>query len=312
MKRFHYFSTYILLLITSSCETWDYYTLDEFNFEGTDHSIKMYVLGGITTQNTYHRIALYKPSDYLTGTSSENIVSAKVFITHRNDTMFFEPVTSVWDEYYEDTILLDAPYYQGKEKFGAIVGEVYTLNIEYEGVQYYGSDSVVEASDFDIRKIPLPRINYVPNETLDGQQPPYNFEFNTHHFGYPVSNQWIWYIKETFIDIEDVLNSSSYGATMYSHQFADAQGLFSNIEYSTILSYEHSNEEDTFMVVRVSLSDGYYKYLNQKFMETYWKEGVFASQPGNLSTNMSTGAMGYFFASDLYIKEILASTLFRQ
>ncbi len=303
MKRFKILSVYLLLL-AGSCETWEYYTLDEFNFEGTGHSVKVFVDGGITTQNAYHRISLYKPSDFLAGTSTESIVSAKVYVIHRNDTLFFGPVTKYWNEYYEDTLELEDPYYQSKEKFGAVVGGVYTLHIEYEGQHYYGSDSVVEAGDFDFQDIPLPLIEYDPCVLIDGQQPDYELLLQKHHFGFPVSNKWMWSWKEAFVDTV----SREY-TSAYSHQFADAQGLFSNIGYLTGLPPEYTERDDTLIVIRVSLSDGYYKYLNQKFMETDWKEGVFASQPGNLPTNMSMGAMGYFFASDLYKKEIIVEEL---
>jgi hypothetical protein len=300
---------YVFSIIISSCETWDYYTLDEFDFDGAKHAIQVYVDGGISTQKSYHRVTLFKPSDYLTETSTENITTAKVYVTHGNDTMLFSPVTKIWDETSGDSVEVFNPYYQAKVKFGAVVGNVYTLHVEYKGEHYFGSDSVVEAGDFDFPDIPLPIVDNEPNEIINGQQPEYNLEFLKHHFGYPVSNLWIWSTKKSYIDTVDALNSSSYSAIQYSHQFADAQGLFSNIEYSTVLSYEYTKEQDTLIVQRVSLSSGYYKFLNQQFMETDWKEGVFATQPGNLSTNMSTGAMGYFFASDLCSKEIKVEEL---
>lgn len=308
MKRFNVFLIYLFLL-TASCETWDYYTLDKFNFDGTSHTVKVFVEGGITTQNAYHRISLYKPSDYLLGTTTENIISAKVYVTHENDTFFFKPITKYWSEYNEDTLELENPYYQAKERFAAVVDGVFTLHIEYEGEHYFGSDSVVEAVDFDFQDIPLPIVEEANVMMEDAEeQPEYLLSLQWHHFGFPVSNEWIWSGKETFIDTINIFYNYNY-ATAYSHQFADAQGLFSNIEYYTAMPPEYTEKDDTLVVIRVSLSDGYYKHLNQKFMEYDWKEGVFASQPGNLSTNMSEGAMGYFFASDLYKKEIIVEKL---
>jgi hypothetical protein len=310
MEKFRIFSICILLL-AGSCETWDYYPLDEFNLDGTGHSVKVYVDGGITTQNAFHRIYLYKPSDFLTGNNTESIISAKVYVTQKKDTMLFVPVLKIWDSYLEDSVELENPYYQAKEKFGAVVGNVYTLHIEHEGGHYYGSDSVAEAGDFNFQDIPLPSIRYDCGEIINGKRADYCFELKKHHFGFSVSSRWLWIGKEIFNDTVDLLNVNLYLHEAYSHQFTDAQGLFSNIEYYSGFSSEYTRKDDTLIVVRVSLSDGYVKHLNQKFMETDWKEGVFASQPGNLSTNMSTGAMGYFFASDLYRKEITVEELLK-
>ncbi len=290
----------MMLFVLNSCETWDYYTLDEFNFDGTEHEIKVFVQGGITTQNTQQRIFLYKPSDYFSGSNTENIVSADVYVTHNTDTFIFNPVLKYWSDYYEDSLELENPYYLSEKEFSAVVGEVYTLNIDYDGVLYYGMDSVVKASDFKFNEIPLPYVNYDHSYMSDDVE--YVLELKRHHFGYAVANQWRWNVKRNISESENILYH--LGGVAYSHQFADAQGLFSNIEYYTTFYYGEKESNDTLVVTRVSYSDGYYNYLYQKFMETDWTESVFSTLSGNLSTNMSSGAIGYFYASDLNSKEI--------
>jgi hypothetical protein len=45
---------------------------------------------------------------------------------------------------------------------------------------------------------------------------------------------------------------------------------------------------------RYSLSAGYAEFIREMLLETTWQGGIFNTAPANLSTNLSTGATGYF------------------
>lgn len=299
----------IALLLISSCETWDYYNIDDFNFGDEDHSVKIFVTGGISTQYVHHRLYLAKPGSYVDETPPENITTARVFVTSGSDTMNYELITELWDEFTQNYQPLGRPYYLSINKFKAEIDKSYTLNIEYDGEEYTATEQAVAAEDFNFNNIPLPQWLKGSSVTSGGELSGLELELKKHHYGFPKSNKWIWSKKIHLFDTVDY-NSTDYYAIAYSHKFADVQGVFSNINYYTSLCYD-CVEQDTIVVVEQSLSDGYYNYLRQRFIETDWKEGVFASISGNIPTNISVGGAGFFFISDFKTKEIIAKDLLK-
>jgi hypothetical protein len=305
MKKIFYIL--ISLLLISSCETWDYYNIDDFNYGEENHTIKIFLTGGISTQYVHHRIYLTKPGSYVDNTLPESIITAKVFVSSGIDTMNYELITELWDGYTQNYQILDRPYYLSIEQFKAEIGKSYTLNIEYDGEVYTATEEAVPADDFNFTDIPSPQWVKESNVTNAGEPAGIELDLKKHHYGFPKSNKWIWSKNSYLSDTVDY-NSTDYYAIAYSHKIADVQGVFSNINYYTGLCYD-CLEQDTIVVVGQSLSDGYYNYLRQRFIETDWKEGVFASISGNLPTNLSTSGAGYFYVADFKRKEIIAKDL---
>ena len=280
----------VIILFLSSCETWDYISIDELDFGDEENQITLFVEGGITTQSTYQRVYLYKPSNYINNTTQEYINSAGVFVTSGSDTSEFIP----------DTLY---GFYESEHEFRAETGRTYTLHVLYEGRLYTATDSVVESGDFNFEEYTLPQNDESYND------PEYlSFMIKKHTYGFPQSNFWRWEDSRYFTDTANYLFQGM--ETSYTHQYADVQGLFSNIEYYFQVGYGFQLT-DTLVAMKFSISDEYYEYLRAYFMETDWKEGVFSTLPGNLPTNLSDGGAGFFFASDVFVKKITIEELLR-
>lgn len=292
-------TTIFLILITillNSCETWDFKNIDELNYGKSELNIDLFVEGGITSQLAYHRILLSKPGNYVDNSNSEAISNADVYIvSSQEDTIKFVCIDTVW-----------TPYFETINRVKAEIGQSYTLYINYNDKTYTAKDSVIQATNFDFNNIPLPRKDngqIFSNDTTGKVA----LSVLKHDFGYPQSNAWMWINKRNNSDTLNYNNSSNFKT--YTHWRADIQGVFSNVNYYNGISSENI-PSDTILVIKMSLSDNYYNYLRALFMETDWKEGYFSSQPGNLPTNFSSGAVGFFYSSDCYKKEITVSEIF--
>ncbi len=286
----------LIIIIFTSCETWDYRNIDELNYGNSEMNIDLFVEGGITTQLAFHKILLSKPGNYVDNSNSEGITNADVYIvSSQNDTINFICIDTVW-----------TPYFKTINRVKAEIGQSYTLYINYNGKTYTAKDSVIEAPDFNFNNIPIPHKDesaVFPNDTTGKVA----LSVVKHDFGYPQSNSWLWIPMYRYSDTLNYIEMSYFKT--YTHWRADIQGVFSNITY--YYGFAHGLiPSDTILVIEMSLSDNYYNYLRALFMETDWKEGYFSSQPGNLPTNLSAGAIGYFYTSDCFKKEITISEIF--
>lgn len=288
----------MLIICYASCETWDYRNLDELNYGSSELAIDLFVEGGITTQMAYHKLLLSKPGNYADNSEAEAISEAEIYIVSSTDEII--QMIAI------DTVY--TPYYITKERVKAEVGKSYTLHIDYKGKHYTATDSVIKALAFDYENILLPVRNnsqIFPDDTVEY----ISLSIAKHDFGYPQSNAWSWIEKPVFSDSLNY-NDMSY-FKVYTHWRADVQGVFSNVNYYYSFGGYHLTPNDTLVTVEYSLSDNYYDYSRAKFMETDWKEGYFSSQSGNLPTNFSSGAAGYFYTSDCLLKEITVKELLK-
>ncbi|MBN1188004.1 MAG: hypothetical protein JXB49_37360 [Bacteroidales bacterium] len=306
-------SLFILIVTLLSCETWDYYNIDDFNYGTDNHNIKLFINGGISSQYINHRIYLIKPGSFIDKTKSEPIVDANVFVVSDMDTFRYEIVEYSWNEYSQQYIELEMPYYQSIKKFSAIAGQEYVLHVEYNHEIYTATDIAPVAKDFDYNEIPLPyqgenSSEYYTNDNGDLVQATLDLSVKKHHFGFPNSCIYLWDRKKSVSDTLDYLNIN---AKSYVHQFADVQGVFANINYYTHFVGGEDSVKDTVVTILQTISDNYYAYLHQGFNETDWKESTFATISGNLPTNVSEGGAGFFYVSDLLKKEIIIEDLLK-
>ena len=198
--------------------------------------------------------------------------------------------------------------YESVEEFAGKVGKVYTLKIEYDGQTYFASDSMVAATEIELKQIPAgEQTSYKKTEDWkeDGTTV-YNNHFqidlSKHKFGCAETARW------TFKDID----SSYYVRTpkdlvlldpAYSHQSSIPQGVFPMATAGTFAAYNEDYEYAApIQCVKMSMSDRYYDYLVSEFNLTDWSGGMFSTIPGNTKTNLSKGGTGYFYASDVKIK----------
>lgn len=268
--------------------------LDELDFGDQSNTIELFVTGGLTTQLAYHRLKIQKPGSILKNEQSQIITDVTPYIISELDTI----------EY----ILIDTigqPFFRTKTITKAELGKSYTLCIEYDDKLFTAIDSIVEVDPFEYNSIKLPtaqRITY--GDTLEF----FSLNFEKHDFGYAKANVWSWV---EYSGYEKYNKNNSYliyeSNTTYTHWAADPNAIFSYYSYNT--SFAGFKESDTLITAKFSISDGYYQYLLALFSETDWQQGEFAKQRGNLPTNFSEGAAGYFFVSDMHEKHIVATDL---
>lgn len=303
-----FFICFISLL---SCETWDYYKIDDFNYGTDNHNIKLFIDGGVSSQYINHRIYLTKPGSFVDNIESEPAVNANVFVVCNSDTFRYELVEYYWSEYEQQYLRLENPYYQSIKKFSAIAGQEYVLHVEYNNELYAATDIAPVANDFNYNEIPLPYLGENPGEYYTDDsgnlvKAALDLSVKKHHFGFPNSCIYLWARKKNVYDTVDYLNIY---AKSYVHQFADVQGVFANTNYYTHFVGGDDSVKDTVVTILQTISDEYYEYLRQEFNETDWKESVFATISGNLPTNISEGGAGFFYVSDLFKKEIIIEDL---
>lgn len=286
---------YILTLFSlTACTSWDYFNIDEFPMSNSAHEIELYIDGGITSQLAFYAITIAKPGSYLNNTKPEYISDATVFITSQTDTIYFLSTDIL------DGKKSERPSFKTKDKVKADVGKSYTLTVIYNGKTYTATDSIVEVEPIDYKTIKLPKTH----SNASSSDKLYFFSLNKHEFGYKTPNIWVWLESSMILEDNNYLNYGSLKS--YSHRGAEPQGVFST-ERINVASL--GNATDSILTVKYSLSEKYYNYLRALFIETDWQESKFSGIPGNLPTNFSEGALGFFHVCDCSEKYISVQEL---
>ena len=285
------------LFLLLSCEPFSQFgsiEINELDFGSQPSPVEIFVTGGITSQLAYHQIVIEQPGDVLSGREPEFIKNATVRIIGSIDTIEYVLIDTTY-----------RPYFRTKNLEKAKPGVKYELQIEYSGKLYTASDSLKVVEPFEYENIELPRLDENDNSQLEDIR----FNLKKHDFGYPIANMWVWIPHNVYdgnFTKEDSPVIFDTGKT-YSHWVSDPNAIFSFNTYFNGIG--PLNKLDTISTFKYSLSNGYYKYLIALFSETDWKQGEFATQPGNLHTNFSTGAAGFFFVSDCYVNTITGQEL---
>lgn len=280
----------LLVLITLTlyaCESTEL-SINDINFSNSSHQFDIIVDCYITTELKKHYIKLAKPSDDILDKQDYPISDANVYISDGNYKYVF--IESETEGIYESIM-----------EFSSHAGTKYNLHLKAGDKEYYASDTPVAVSDINFSQIQLPERDYSfissTQIILSGYR---------HLFGYAEINKWLWLsnnkLRYYLQPFSEELKFS------YTHSRTEVKGLFPNDK----IGYGIQGAiEDTITVVKYSISDDYYKYLLALFSETEWKAGLFSSISGNLPTNLSQGATGYFYIMDIDVKKITISELLK-
>jgi hypothetical protein len=230
----------------------------DFPLKTTDTNLVV-VEGILTNENINHRIKLTRP--YRTQNETPEAVSgAVVTLKDENSTYILteSPVGS--GEYYTP-------------QMRAVTGRMYTLTIAYQGTAYTAHDSSVPVEE-------LAPIQYGESNDIywlefsDGNEPSfteYTIDWsNTNNCNFDCVARLIHYDLVTF-DISEIYKPSQFP--------------FSFHRGATVIRRKHS------------VSPAYRAFLRSMLSETEWRGGEFDIQRGNVSTNLSKGAVGFFAVS---------------
>jgi hypothetical protein len=160
-----------------------------------------------------------------------------------------------------------------------ILGNRYTLNVNFEGQVYEASDTMVPVSEFgradEITLAPRPKDptkGYTVNQLIV--------------FGKPAVGN---------IKIENPTPADEFTElTYYVFPGIDPDNIFLNFTDAS-LTYTEGTQ---FTQTKFSLSTPHYQFLRALLLETEYNGGVFGSVRSNVPTNVSNGGLGFFGASE--------------
>lgn len=285
----------IVLGILQSCET-SYYEdisniIDDSNYDYNTITIN----GFITSEKKYHSVTITKPMDLLSQ-NFDSVTGALVYLKIGNE--IFEYLESLDHSEIANSKKQKGVYYS-KDSIQGKVGLIHTIFIEYNGENYSASDSMVESTPLEITEINLPHLDNTFEASLHGQDNSIFFSIKNHQFGYDRPNRFNWITKQVGLN-------EFRKCVVYNHNTIEPQGMLS--EWNAELSLSAAIN-DTIWVEKYSISQRYEDYLISVFKETQWKTGFFSSISANTKTNVSNGGFGFFYATAVVKKYILAKDL---
>jgi len=171
----------------------------------------------------------------------------------------------------------------------------YKLTIKYNNKTYTAVDTLRQVINIIDDFLPLSTKN-TADLKIAGNIP-------KHTFGYLNANKW-------FISYSDIpiWNPAKFDQTKYysyTHVLGSPNSLYplNNLKRGFVLG-----KEDFIYIYKISLSEGYAKYLYSVFMETDWS-GLFSGVSENATGNISGNVQGYFSAVDVDMRRYRAKEL---
>ncbi len=234
--------------------------------------------GLITTERKQHEVRLGQTADY---GLKEYPPATNAFVTISDENNTFQ-MSEISDGVYitDDSIAGE-------------VGKVYTLRIAWSGNVYQAMDTLPEVTDFE----PIFFGEGFPNE---------DFEFRRHQFGFSEANRWEQWVTRTE-PLPGNVNPSSLGQQIGVSFDIDNGYVFNwfthpKIEVSGVFQFEETHfygfrGGNRVAQRKFSLSDQHYAFWRTVFLETEWRGSLFDTEPTNVITNVSNGAVGFFGAS---------------
>lgn len=267
--------------------------IEEIDYEVSQNkNPRLVVEGGLTTDYTSHLIKLTL-SGGVYGTN-ETLFATQAVVTisdGKNDFQFTE-FDSLPGHYFSDSM-------------SAQINTIYKLKILYQNQIYEAQTSAVEAQPFE----PISYFLVLEDGPIFANYPdgfygidlPWNFGGGNayiYDLTYEITADW----KDLFpYPIPPSYDNWQYegpiDTTYIVHPGMETAALF---EYgqSTILGLPLGTE---FTERRYYLSDSHYDFLRAVLMETEWRGlNIMQTIPANVPTNISNGALGYFYVMDYY------------
>ena len=253
----------ILLLILTSCEEkidWNFNN-DNYNFIIVD--------GIITNKRKFHIIKITKPTKNLND-SSQAVSEAIVSVSDGNTIYYFTEEPKLTGIYKPDTTFI------------GVINKIYTLNIKYQDKEFTAQAQMQPVT-------PLEPLIY----SLDSVK-------NLFHITYIVSdfNPYESAMYEINIHWSHLpeYQDSSFTAThakiyCYTLSTLDINQIFKPAK-EIIYFPKGAIIEET----KYSLTTEHAKFIRSLLYETEWSGGYFDTEHGNIYTNLSEGAFGFFGA----------------
>jgi hypothetical protein len=180
--------------------------------------------------------------------------------------------------------------YTTNANFRAVINKTYTLLISVDGQNYFASTTMLPVSQFD----PL---NYKYDETKQM----FFVDSVAEAFNSKESAMYEILINWEQLQGYDTIPSESKNAVLYYY-------TLSTLDVSEVFKPQKEQvyfpAGTTIIERKYSLTKQQAKFIRSLLLETEWRGGLFDVAQGNITTNLSNGAFGYFGASSVLEKTI--------
>lgn len=247
-----------LILIYGSCEEKIPWNLD------TKESSLLVVEGMITNENMQQQVRLTRPVNNL-NSPAEPVSGATVMILETDTSMILKENPAGSGIYLTDSMR-------------GVIGKIYTLIIAFGEMEYTAQTSMIPVT-------PLDTLAY---SRVDGTERDYQLRFFDTDEPSMTEYYLDWSKVPGYAD-SDVCRAK---IIYYSLNTVDVGEIFKPEREMVVFP------EGTVVYRRkYSLNKAHAAFIRTLLSETEWRGGLFDVQPGNVQTNLSEGAVGYFAAS---------------
>jgi hypothetical protein len=236
------------------------------------------VNGQITNEKKEHIVTIYSPVDQL------NKIPKPIYWAS----------VSIFDGdslYHLNNDYSNPGRYTTINNFRAVINKTYTLFITLSGQNYFASTTMLPVSQFNPLK-------YRYDETkqmflVDSVTEAFN---NNESAMYEIMINWAQ------VQGYDTIPSESKNAVLYYY-------TLSTLDVSEVFKPQREQvyfpAGTTIIERKYSLTKQQAKFIRSLLLETEWRGGLFDVTQGNITTNLSNGAVGYFGASSVLEKTII-------
>jgi len=278
MKQLSYFTILLILLFSACTERID------INLN-TGENNRLVVEGGITNEKKIHRIKLTRSANYFANVEAPKELGAIVTIS--NDEQVFALTDDNNDGIYETA-----------SDTAGIPNKDYTLNIKLSNGSTYTANCFMKSV------LPMDSITYMYERDFDPEVGRFDSVYKILIYAFepePIGDYYLWDL---------FLNDVAYTDTLSDKVFQD-DGLINGnyitaAEFFRLSSSEIENDTVNVRVVMQSISKAQYNFILSVLLETVFKGSPFDGPPANVPTNISNGALGFFYAnSTTYLEKEL-------
>ncbi|WP_020526178.1 DUF4249 family protein [Flexithrix dorotheae] len=266
----------ISFLILIACSVYLTSCVDQIPVEefAVPHQAKIAVEGLITSEQKAHTVKLHYSTDYgKVNQPPEPVEKALVTISDGQNNFELDEVSP--GIYQTDSLV----------KGG--VGVKYYLKIEWNGEVYEAEDE-------------MQPINSHEQLTFVEEAGRMEFPYRPHLFGFDLPNKYdvTFFVPDSIVDANPdlpdwILQKKWTTKTFHTHPLMEPNGIFEFVATDHLI---FNNPNYWVKQKKYSISPEYYNFLRAMFSETDWRGSLLDTTPGNVPTNLSNGAVGFFAA----------------
>jgi len=269
VKKLQIFAAALIMIALTACEEpveW------QLQASGNRYLI---VESVITNENKQQEVLLHFSAEML-NEKPEPVSGAVVKVSDGTQVFTFSESPDAAGRYVSD------------ESFIAVVNRIYYLQIEYSGATYSARSSMVPVADFQ----PVSYIKITEDTCRIDNIPP---AFS------PVENA----MHEILIDwshLPDYADSSADKTKILTYYYT-----LSSLDVSEFFAPQAAEIQFPVGALirhrKYSLTPEHATFIRSMLIETQWRGGFFDSEHGNIESNLSEGALGFFGACSVIEKE---------